>query len=71
MHLVCNKIVSQSDVVGASPVSAAPTTSSFLILGIGAPYIRYLMVYIQSFMCDTELYGNKTAISDFIAIRYC
>ena len=28
--LVCNKIVDHSDVVGASPVSAAPTTSSFL-----------------------------------------
>ena len=27
--LVCNKIVDNSDVVGASPVSAAPTTSSF------------------------------------------
>ena len=28
--LVCNKIVDHSDVVGASPVGAAPTTSSFL-----------------------------------------
>ena len=28
--LVCNKIVDHSDVVGASPVSAAPTTSSYL-----------------------------------------
>ena len=28
--LVDNKIVGHSDVVGASPVSAAPTTSSFL-----------------------------------------
>ena len=27
--LVCNKIVDNSDVVGASPVGAAPTTSSF------------------------------------------
>ena len=27
--LVCNKIVDHSDVVGASPVGAAPTTSSF------------------------------------------
>ena len=27
--LVVNKIVDHSDVVGASPVSAAPTTSSF------------------------------------------
>ena len=27
--LVDNKIVDQSDVVGASPVGAAPTTSSF------------------------------------------
>ena len=27
--LVGNKIVDQSDVVGASPVGAAPTTSSF------------------------------------------
>ena len=27
--LVWNKIVDQSDVVGASPVGAAPTTSSF------------------------------------------
>ena len=27
--LVANKIVDQSDVVGASPVGAAPTTSSF------------------------------------------
>ena len=27
---VCNKIVDDSDVVGASPVGAAPTTSSFL-----------------------------------------
>ena len=27
--LVGNKIVDNSDVVGASPVSAAPTTSSF------------------------------------------
>ena len=26
---VCNKIVGHSDVVGASPVGAAPTTSSF------------------------------------------
>ena len=26
---VCNKIVDHSDVVGASPVGAAPTTSSF------------------------------------------
>ena len=30
--LVVNKIVDHSDVVGASPVGAAPTTSSFLIL---------------------------------------
>ena len=29
--LVGNKIVDNSDVVGASPVSAAPTTSSFSI----------------------------------------
>ena len=29
MHLVANKIVDHSDVVGASPVDAAPTTSSF------------------------------------------
>ena len=28
--LVCNKIVDHSDVVGASPVSADPTTSSYL-----------------------------------------
>ena len=28
--LVGNKIVDNSDVVGASPVGAAPTTSSFL-----------------------------------------
>ena len=28
--LVGNKIVAYSDVVGASPVGAAPTTSSFL-----------------------------------------
>ena len=28
--LVGNKIVDHSDVVGASPVGAAPTTSSFL-----------------------------------------
>ena len=28
-NLVGNKIVDQSDVVGASPVGAAPTTSSF------------------------------------------
>ena len=27
--LVCNKIVDHSDIVGASPVSAVPTTSSF------------------------------------------
>ena len=27
--LVCNKIADHSDVVGASPVGAAPTTSSF------------------------------------------
>ena len=27
--LVCNKIVDHSDVVGASPVGAAPTTSSY------------------------------------------
>ena len=27
--LVCNQIVDHSDVVGASPVGAAPTTSSF------------------------------------------
>ena len=27
--LVGNKIIDQSDVVGASPVGAAPTTSSF------------------------------------------
>ena len=27
--LKCNKIVDHSDVVGASPVGAAPTTSSF------------------------------------------
>ena len=27
--LVCNKIIDHSDVVGASPVGAAPTTSSF------------------------------------------
>ena len=27
--LVCNKLVDQSDVVGASPVGAAPATSSF------------------------------------------
>ena len=26
---VCNKIVDHSDVVGASPVGATPTTSSF------------------------------------------
>ena len=30
--LVGNKIVDQSDVVGASPVDAAPTTSSFSTL---------------------------------------
>ena len=28
--LVCNKIVDHSDVLGASPLGAAPTTSSFL-----------------------------------------
>ena len=28
-HLIGNKIVYHSDVVGASPVGAAPTTSSF------------------------------------------
>ena len=28
--LVCNKIVDYSDVVGASPVGAAPNTSSYL-----------------------------------------
>ena len=28
--LVCTKIVDHSDVVGASPVGAAPTTSSYL-----------------------------------------
>ena len=28
--LVCNKTVDHSDVDGASPVGAAPTTSSFL-----------------------------------------
>ena len=28
--LLCNKIVDHSDVVGASPVGAAPTTSSYL-----------------------------------------
>ena len=28
--LVCNKIVDYSDVVGAYPVGAAPTTSSYL-----------------------------------------
>ena len=28
--LVCNKIVDYSDVVGASPIGAAPTTSSYL-----------------------------------------
>ena len=28
-NLVANKIVDNSDVVGASPVGAAPTTSSF------------------------------------------
>ena len=28
--LVANKIIDNSDVVGASPVGAAPTTSSFL-----------------------------------------
>ena len=27
--LVCNKLTNHSDVVGASPVGAAPTTSSF------------------------------------------
>ena len=27
--LVCNKVVNQSDVIGTSPVGAAPTTSSF------------------------------------------
>ena len=50
--LVGNKIVDQSDVVGAAPVGAAPTTSSFSIhhlvsrkvLGFGAPYIRDLTV---------------------------
>ena len=26
---VCNKIIHHSDVVGASPIGAAPTTSSF------------------------------------------
>ena len=31
--LVDSKIVDHSDVVGASPVGAAPTTSSFLITG--------------------------------------
>ena len=30
LTLVGNKIVDHSDVVGASPVGAAPTTSSFL-----------------------------------------
>ena len=30
-NLVCNEIVDHSDLVGASPVGAAPTTSSFLI----------------------------------------
>ena len=29
--LVGNKLVDHSDIVGASPVGAAPTTSSFLI----------------------------------------
>ena len=28
--LVCNKIVDYSDAVGASPIGAAPTTSSYL-----------------------------------------
>ena len=28
--LLCNKIVDHADVVGASPVGAAPTTSSYL-----------------------------------------
>ena len=32
LSLVGNKIVDHSDVVGASPVGAAPTTSSFLRL---------------------------------------
>ena len=31
--LVCNKIVDHSDVVGAAPVGAAPTTSSYLTPG--------------------------------------
>ena len=38
--LVRNKIVDHSYVVGASPVGAAPTTSSFSTW----PYIRDLMV---------------------------
>ena len=29
--LVCNKLVDHSDVFGASPVGAAPTTSSFIL----------------------------------------
>ena len=32
--LVGNKIVDHSDVVGASPVGVAPTTSSFSITGL-------------------------------------
>ena len=69
--LVGNKIVDHCDVVGASPIGAAPTTSSFstwhlasrdsakkaarqyenlLSVGIGAPYIRDLTVYIYIYV---------------------
>ena len=36
--LVANKIVKHSDVVGASPVGAAPTTSSFLTQHLASSY---------------------------------
>ena len=42
-----NKIVDHSDVVGASPVSAAPTTSSFStwhLASMGAAYTRCLTI---------------------------
>ena len=74
------KNVDHSDVVGTSPVGAAPTTSSFnilytaarteekhLSLGIGATYIRDLTLFFHQNLLRRSLTRSKAPQCRFVA----
>ena len=61
--LVGNKIVDHSDVVGASPVGAAPTTSSFSKLKLSQEMKNYCKTYnIRRTLLDNKIVDHSDVV---------